>query len=108
MPDQTWESEEGDFGLQQGQLKKELFKDALNPTSFDRVLARTGAVLQDVVGLDFDGGHQVIEVTQVRRRKQHPKKEGMITAVTVDHLDLRSLFRKKSLNPLLAASKSPL
>lgn len=38
------------------------------------------------------------------------KKERLqtfLTGVVVDHLDLRSLFRK-GLNPLLAASESPL
>lgn len=80
--------------------------------------ARTGAVLQDAVGLRFDGGHHGIEIAQVQRRKQHSEREGnkppllwttqpFLSGVTADRLDLRRLFRK-SLNPLLAASASPL
>lgn len=38
--------------------------------------SRTGAALQDVVGLRFDGGHHVVEIAQVQRRKQHSEQEG--------------------------------
>lgn len=72
-----------DVGERRGGLRttKESYLNMhmLNQTYVDTVIARTGAVLQDVVGLDFDGGHHVIEITQVRRRKQHPEQEGKIT-----------------------------
>lgn len=76
MPDRPWESEEGDFGLKK-KKGRELLNLAPNRTYLHVLTqpSRTGAILQDVIGLHFNRGHHVIEIAQVRRRKQHSDRE---------------------------------
>lgn len=79
--------------------------------------SRTGAALQDVVGLRLDRGHHAVEIAQVGRRKQHSEQEGNRLSLLwfpkpsfnwhyCGPFRFKKIIFKKSFNPLLAASAS--
>lgn len=77
MLDPMWESAAEAFGLQHREDRDYLWirVGCLLKLLLRFQITRTRAIFEEIVGLDFDGGHHVVERRQVRRRKQHPEEK---------------------------------